>query len=533
MADYKDLTVTGFYAENFMRIKVVKLTPEGVLINIAGDNDNGKTSLLDAIWAAMDASGRAVKRPIREGADEAVIELTLGDASGDKLIITRKFTEASGAAGYLSITTPDGMKPRKPQTLIAGMMSTLSLDPLSFTKEPPVKKAEILRAVAGIGNTLDKLDAERRAKYEARTRVNAAAESARVRAEAINLPEDMPDEPPDIEAIGRRLANAGEINAVIDTAARAHEQRRQDAIGLRSDIKRREAEILGLQAALDDKRAALVECETDIAEFDGKVLPPRADTTALLAEMTAARVLLDAFAQQDRQIAAYTEQETAETEAAGLTLRIQAIDEERQAALAAAKFPVEGLGIQDGQVTLNNVPFEQASHAMQIRASTAIALAANPGIKVVLIRDASTLDAKSKALIVDMVTAAHGQVWMETIDPLNDASIIMEDGSVRGATVEGEKVKADLAPGETVVPGTGEVVEEQPPADPAQAERERKAEEFLQRSLIELASREITKDHAAAVALNSRLRAKLKNFPDLVTKRWNPVYLERLRGFAK
>ena len=59
--------------------------------------------------------------------------------------------------------------------------------------------------------------------------------------------------------------------------------------------------------------------------------------------------------------------------------------------------PVEGLGFGAGIVTFNGLPFDQASTAEQLRVSVAIAMAANPKLRVLRIKHGNDLDADNLA----------------------------------------------------------------------------------------------------------------------------------------
>jgi hypothetical protein len=99
-----------------------------------------------------------------------------------------------------------------------------------------------------------------------------------------------------------------------------------------------------------------------------------------------------------------------------LTSDIEDTDTEKAQRLAAAKFPVEGLGISDaGGVTWNGLPFEQASTAVRTRVSVAIGFALNPKLKILLVRNGNDLDAKNLQLLADLAKEAGGQVWVERI----------------------------------------------------------------------------------------------------------------------
>lgn len=114
-----------------------------------------------------------------------------------------------------------------------------------------------------------------------------------------------------------------------------------------------------------------------------------------------------------------------------MTDTLARLDAEKQARIASAKYPVDGLGFgEDGVVIFGGVPLSQASQAEQIRVSMAIGLALNPELRVVLIRDASLLDARSLALVAEMAEHADAQVWLERVSKADAGAVVLEDGEV-------------------------------------------------------------------------------------------------------
>jgi hypothetical protein len=66
---------------------------------------------------------------------------------------------------------------------------------------------------------------------------------------------------------------------------------------------------------------------------------------------------------------------------------------DKRAKIAAAMMPVDGIEFaEDESILLSGLPFEQASDAEQLRASIAIAMAANPRLRVIRVRGGSLLE---------------------------------------------------------------------------------------------------------------------------------------------
>lgn len=108
---------------------------------------------------------------------------------------------------------------------------------------------------------------------------------------------------------------------------------------------------------------------------------------------------------------------------------------EKAKQLQAAKYPVEGLGVDDDGVTFNGIPFSQASSAEQLRVSAAMALALNPKLRVILIRDGSLLDSEQGAALCKFAEENNCQVWLEQVSTDKAVGIVIEDGHLSTAEV--------------------------------------------------------------------------------------------------
>ena len=56
------MRIVRLQAEGFKRIVAVDITPEGDLVEVRGNNENGKSSVLDAIFAALGGAEVALRR---------------------------------------------------------------------------------------------------------------------------------------------------------------------------------------------------------------------------------------------------------------------------------------------------------------------------------------------------------------------------------------------------------------------------------------------------------------------------------------
>ena len=65
--------------------------------------------------------------------------------------------------------------------------------------------------------------------------------------------------------------------------------------------------------------------------------------------------------------------------------------------------------------------------------SAAIAMAADPKIRVMLVRDGSLLDQRSMGILAEMIAENDYQLWIELLEDGGKTGIILEDGAIAGA----------------------------------------------------------------------------------------------------
>ena len=200
------------------------------------------------------------------------------------------------------------------------------------------------------------------------------------------------------------------------------------------------------KAAVDDARKAVEDAKAALEVAQKNLDTARSDSRAATQAMNDAGTPMNTAELGERlegleaTNAAIRSNNTARAKAAerqrlreayeSLTKRIQAIDERKAQALAAAVFPVEGLGFDDTDVTYQGVPLSQASSAEQIRVSVAMAMALNPELRVLRIMDGSLLDSDAMEAIRAQVADGDFQVWIERVGDADDGAVIIEDGQV-------------------------------------------------------------------------------------------------------
>lgn len=421
-------------AENIKKLTVVEITPNGNLVEITGRNGSGKTSVLDSIaWALQGTSG-VQSKPIRKGAKSARVRLDLGD-----LVVTRKFSESGST---LTVENKEGASYKTPQAILDKLLGSIAFDPLGFARQRPREQFETLRSLVKVDVDFDEIDRANDRDFRERADLNKLAKTKRAQlASWTSFAADLPAEKIDTGALVDEIAAAGKHNADIIAERLRRQTRGKEigAIGKRAAVRRRDAAEMRRQADVLDALAAEDDKEYFEAAKKLEALPAIADPidpATVKAKLTDANNLNKEIERKARHAELTAEAEKIEAEAGALTLCMSEREARKRDAIAAAQMPIDGIGFGDGLVLLNDVPFDQASDAEQLRASCAIAMAANPKLRVLRIRDGSLLDENGLKLLADMAEAQDYQLWIERVDSSGKVGVVMEDGHCAAAKEE-------------------------------------------------------------------------------------------------
>lgn len=431
------MKIVQFTAENLKKLRAVEIKPDGSIVQITGRNGSGKSSVLDAIFYALAGAKDLPKQPIRKGEQSARVRLDLGE-----LIVTRRFT-SSGST--LTVEGTNGARFPSPQRMLDDLLGAICFDPLAFTRMDPRQQFDMLRQVVKLDVDIDALNGANLRDYEARTEVNRRLKALRAQAAAITVPADLPAQPVNISALLAEMQSAGEANAQLEKRKAGRAQARRDADEKMSAATRQREEAARLRKQADECDMRARAFEDDARAIDKKLdeappLPEPVDTSAMVAQIEDGRRLNAQIEQREKRERIEAEAKKAEDESSALSAAMEARRDEKTAAIARAKMPVEGLSFGDGHVIYRDLPFDQASTAEQLRVSVAIAMAANPKLRVLRIREGSFLDDDSFAVLAEMAQASDYQVWMESVRGIGDQSpkVVMEDGAVREQTALAE-----------------------------------------------------------------------------------------------
>lgn len=412
------VTITSLEAENVKRIKAVALTPAPTGLTLVGGNNNqGKTSVLDALSWALGGDRFRPDAAVRDGAmAPAHLKVTLSNG----VIVERK-----GKNSALTVTDPTGR--RSGQQLLNAFIEPLALDLPRFMEASDREKADILLKIIGIGTELHTRDLEIKSLYNKRTFTGQLAQQKKHFAEELIYYPDAPEEPVSASDLIRQqqeiLARNGE------------NQRKRDRLAQLTDLFERQKKVvadLEFQLSTEKQRLTTMQADVKIAQTSAADLQDEST-----AELEAS---IQNIEETNQKVRANLEKARAEDEAARyasdydkLTEAITQKRADRIALLNGADLPLPELSVEDGALTYKGKHWRDMSGSDQLRVATAIIRRLNPDCGFVLL---------DKLEQMDMTTLTEFGRWLESeglqaiatrVSTGSECQIIIEDGMVKGA----------------------------------------------------------------------------------------------------
>lgn len=429
------MKIVQLRAENFKRLRAIEISPTGDVVELRGSNGAGKSSVLDAIWAALGGAREVPARPIRTGQEKAFIQLDLGT-----IIVTRRFV---GENSSLVVEQADTKaRFQSPQKIIDELVGAVAMDPMAFCRLGSKDQLAELRRVVPVDADLDALDRANATDYSTRTEVNREIARLKAQASGITVPENTPKEAINVDELLQELEQITQYNRSVDQA-----RAKRDEIVREIEVSEKAILTLNIEASqLRDTARQFIERAQAVdkriengrtivakkleAVADYAILDQR-DPSPVTEAIRTAQATNIAVNQREHQIELLAKVELAEGRAQELSAAIAKRDTEKRDALGNATFPVAGLAFGPEGVLLNDVPFDQASQAEKIRVSVVLAMAANPKLRVLCVRDGSLLDKASMKQLHELVKENDYQLWLEVTDDNAATGVIIEDGSTR------------------------------------------------------------------------------------------------------
>ena len=413
------MRITLIEATNFKRLKAVRLEPSPTGLTVLnGRNGQGKTSVLDAIAFAFGGKKYCPSNPRRDG---AIAETKIHIETDNGLVLERK-------GKNLDLIVTDSTGKRQGQTLLDAFISEFAINLPKFLNQNDKEKADTLLQILGIGEELDAIDREIKAKYDSRMVVGRQADQKKKAADDMPYHEDVPDEPVSVKELLDRQQEVLGRNGVKQRLAADLESNKRQVASYRAQLQEIEATVKRLEKAIADAERQDLSLE-DTSELE-KQIADYEETNRLIAENKAKREREDEATDLRDQYDAFTDE-------------IETLRKKKYDILKGAELPFPGLGVNDdGVLTLDGKAWDCFSSSQQLVVGTAIASRLNPECKFVLLDKLEQLDLETLEDFDKWLGEHDLQAIATRVSSDPDASLVIEDGEVKD---DGEKPVVKLA----------------------------------------------------------------------------------------
>ena len=407
------VTINRLEIENVKRIKAVKIEPSATGLTIVGGNNNqGKTSVLDAIAWALGGNKYKPSQAQREGSQ---VPPTLKIVMSNGLIVERKGKNAS-----LKVIDPNGQKGG--QQLVDSFVEELAINLPKFMESTPKEKADTLLQIIGVGNRLAELELKENELYNNRHAIGVIADQKEKFAKE---QEYYPDAPKELVSIAELIQQQQAILAKNGENAR----KRQNVDTIQMQYSNAEANVSRLQEELAKAIDERDKFKQDLAIAQKDAMELHDESTA---EIEANIQQIDDI---NRKVRANLDKEKAEEDAKeirqqynALSVEIEDVRKQKRDLLTNADLPLEGLSVDDGELLYLGQRWDNMSGSQQLQVATAIVRKLKPECGFVLIDKLEQMDQVTLKEFGEWLKREGLQAIATRVSTGDECSIIIEDG---------------------------------------------------------------------------------------------------------
>lgn len=399
--------------ENIKRIRAVRMEPsQNGLTVIGGRNNQGKTSVLDAIAWALGGNKYRPSQAQREG---SLVPPHLKIQLSNGLVVERR-----GKNSDLKVTDPAGN--RSGQQLLDEFIEQLALDLPKFLHASDREKAETLLRIIGVGDRLEELERAEVQLYNQRHAIGQMADQKAKFARELPQWDDVPEEPVSASELIRQqqaiLARNGE-----------NQRKRARAAQLEQQVQTMQERVNSLARQLQEASEQCAAAMQDLETAQKSAQDLQDESTAQLEQNIRDIEALNV------KIRANLDKEKAEDDARqyreqydSLSREIDRVRTARIDLLNNAPLPLPGLSVENHVLTYNGQQWDNMSGSDQLRVATAIVRRLNPECGFVLLDKLEQMDTQTLEEFGAWLEQEGLQAIATRVSTGDECSIIIEDG---------------------------------------------------------------------------------------------------------
>ena len=247
------MQVTKLYAENILKLKAVTIVPKSSVVEIKGENEAGKSAILDAIEIGLGGKKHAPSEPVRRGAKKGKIVI---DMDGDKSKDIPPFTVTTNVTNdkINSIIEPkELLAGQTPRQFLDNLLKAISFDPWEFINKDKTEQRKVLLDLIGVD--VDEFDKREKKVFDERTIVGRELKAAEARIKGLKFHPDIKEtEEVKVSELSQKLTDAIEFNNEYTQREENNQKLKESAISNKEEIERLRRRINELEHVVIQQR---------------------------------------------------------------------------------------------------------------------------------------------------------------------------------------------------------------------------------------------------------------------------------------
>ena len=425
---------------NFKSIDHKSIDFGGKSAIIMGKNGAGKSSLIQALLSPVN-SKMVPQTAIKNGEEKASIELQVsGTLNGEEQTynIDMYFTEKD-SKGRVVVFDESGGKIPGSKTLVNSIVGNIGFDILEFismgltpdgkpSKSGIKKQIDILKQFMpqDVQKTLHELDIEKSTIYDNRTEINKDVKSAESKLKGMDMDPELIEKysvKMDDTKVKERMGKIGDAISQYDSVVSGIETK-----GLK--VTNIEDRLNSLAKEMNSLKEELSEVNKDIEK--GKAWLEKKGERPSMENLSKELEGINSHNDMYRKVVECKEHDKDVREfkkqSDDITERLATIEVEKKELFKENPLPVKDLTFSEDEIHYKELPFNENQHPSStiIGVGLKIAMAMNPNLRLLIVKDGSLLDKKMLNFILKMVDKKGYQVFVEMVDFSGESELTID-----------------------------------------------------------------------------------------------------------
>lgn len=435
---------------NFKRIESLQAEFKGGVYIITGENEYGKTTLLNAINTLL--SGERSNNLLRKGESKGSASIEVGDETINYKV-ELVFTEAN-PRGTLKITDHNGFASSN-ISMLQKIFNYHNFDAHEFiswseTADGRRKQIEIVMSLFDpqTQSRIKEIDREVARLKEARKPISLSAKEYRSIADKTVVQCTIEEnealigyKPIDTNELVSKLTNATQKNEARNqflekmSAKRTlleniSEDKKKKQFGTLSEIEELQAQMEVLKAKISAKQDSLSSIDTEFANLKTETetaiksgeewlaANPKIEIEEIEASIAKATRLNALHTKSEERVKHIETAEGKEAQVEEMNKSITMLSEERIELIRTDKLPIAGLSFDEDGLTLDGIPFRhgEVSTSQEMEVAMKLIIAKNPTVRVFKVGQGESLGRRRLQAIVDYANANGFQGFIEQVE---------------------------------------------------------------------------------------------------------------------